>query len=201
MQYAARVRRRFPRTVAGATVVDLDALAAQVCASVDEFPLSTGVLGCTVFEHGAAYTAIREGLRQDQPARYRFTLAHEVSEVLLHTYLKNIPDPSRHERLCDAFAAELLLPASVVRQAWPCCTRRVPRRFRLLSSSWRATSHAPTTFRLPRPASPSPAVCITPGTVPNCNIRHAKEGIWHKESTIHSGVQTWTPSKRRDSPS
>jgi len=114
MQYAARVRRRFPRTVAGATVVDLDALAAQVCASVDEFPLSTGVLGCTVFDHGAAYTAIREGLRQDQPARYRFTLAHEVSEVLLRTYLKNIPDPSRHERLCDAFAAELLLPASVV---------------------------------------------------------------------------------------
>jgi len=114
MRYAAQVRWRFPRSVAGATVVDLDALAAHVCASVDEFPLSTGVLGCTVFEHGAAYTAIREGLRQEQPARYRFTLAHEVSEVLLHTYLKNIPDPSRHERLCDAFAAELLLPRSVV---------------------------------------------------------------------------------------
>jgi AcrR family transcriptional regulator len=117
MGYAAQVRRRFPRTVAGAIVVDLDALAAAVCTSVDEFPLSTGVLGCTVFEHGAAYTAIREGLRQDQPARYRFTLAHEVSEVLLRTYLQGVASPSRHERLCDAFAAELLLPHAVVQES------------------------------------------------------------------------------------
>ena len=117
MRYAAQVRQRFPRSVAGATVVDLDALAAHVCTSVDEFPLGTGVLGCTVFEHGAAYTAIREGLRQEQPARYRFTLAHEVSEVLLRRYLRTIPDASRHERLCDAFAAELLLPRAVVQES------------------------------------------------------------------------------------
>ncbi|MFZ2413606.1 MAG: ImmA/IrrE family metallo-endopeptidase [Candidatus Cryosericum sp.] len=114
MAYARHVRERFPRLVAGTTVVDLDSLADDVCTSLDDFPLTTGVLGCTVFEHGEAYTAIREGLRRDQPARYRFTLAHEVSEILLRRYLCTLTDQYRRERICDAFAAELLLPHSAV---------------------------------------------------------------------------------------
>ena len=114
MAYAQLVRERFPRVIAGTTVIDLDALADKVCTSLDDFPLTTGVLGCTVFEHGEAYTAIRESLRRDEPARYRFTLAHEVSEILLRRYLNAKPDQSRREHICDAFAAELLLPHAAV---------------------------------------------------------------------------------------
>ena len=114
MAYAQLVRERFPRVIAGTTVIDLDALADKVCTSLDDFPLTTGVLGCTVFEHGEAYTAIREGLRRDEPARYRFTLAHELSEILLRRYLDALPDQCRREHVCDAFAAELLLPHAAV---------------------------------------------------------------------------------------
>jgi hypothetical protein len=114
MAYAQHVREHFPRRVAGTTVADLDALADEVCTSLDDFPLTTGVLGCTVFEHGEAYTAIREGLRQGEPVRYRFTLAHELSEILLRRYLGALPDQSRREHVCDAFAAELLLPHAAV---------------------------------------------------------------------------------------
>ena len=114
MAYARHVREHFPRIIAGTTVADLDALADEVCTSLDDFPLTTGVLGCTVFEHGQAYTAIREGLRRDEPARYRFTLAHELSEILLRRYLDALQDQSRREYVCDAFAAELLLPHAAV---------------------------------------------------------------------------------------
>jgi hypothetical protein len=114
MAYALHVREHFPRIVAGTTVADLNALADEVCTSLDDFPLTTGVLGCTVFEDGEVYTAIREGLRRDEPARYRFTLAHELSEILLRRYLGALPDQSRREHICDAFAAELLLPHTAV---------------------------------------------------------------------------------------
>ena len=114
MAYAELVRERFPRVIAGTTVTNLDALADDLCTSLDDFPLTTGVLGCTVFEHGEAYTAIREGLRRDEPMRYRFTLAHELSEILLRRYLGALPDQCWRERVCDAFAAELLLPHAMV---------------------------------------------------------------------------------------
>lgn len=114
MTYAEYVRKHFPRVVAGTRAIDLDALAGEVCTSLDDFPLTTGVLGCTVFDHGEAYTAIRDGLRRDEPARYRFTLAHEVSEILLRRYLRALPDQCERERICDAFAAELLLPHAAV---------------------------------------------------------------------------------------
>jgi len=114
MAYAELVREHFPRVIAGTTVADLDTLADDLCTSLDDFPLTTGVLGCTVFEHGEAYTAIQEGLRRDEPTRYRFTLAHELSEILLRRYLGALPDQCRRERICDAFAAELLLPHAMV---------------------------------------------------------------------------------------
>lgn len=114
MSYAEYVRKHFPRVVAGTTVLDVDALAERLCTSLDDFPLTTGVLGCTVFDHGEVYTAIQEGLRRDEPIRYRFTLAHELSEILLHHYLDDMPDQSRREHTCDAFAAELLLPHAAV---------------------------------------------------------------------------------------
>lgn len=114
MACAGRVRERYPRRVAGTTVVDVEALAADICASLQEFPLTGGVLGCTVFMGGLAHTGIREGLRRDSPARYRFTLAHELSEILLRRYLNAFPDQACRERICDAFAAELLLPRAAV---------------------------------------------------------------------------------------
>ncbi len=111
---AETVRERFPRHVGTAVVVDIERLARVVCASLEEYPLTGGVLGCTVFVEGRGHTAIQEGLRRRDPARWQFTLAHEVAEILLHGYLKALPDQCRRERVCDAFAAELLLPARVV---------------------------------------------------------------------------------------
>ena len=45
MAYAQHVREHFPRAIAGTTVADLDALADDVCTSLNDFPLTTGVLG------------------------------------------------------------------------------------------------------------------------------------------------------------
>jgi hypothetical protein len=109
MAYAQRAREHCPQVIAGTTVADPDALADDVSTSLDDFPLTTDVLGCTVFEHSKAYTAIPGGLRQGEPARYRFTLAHELSEILLRHYLDALSDQCQREHLCDAFAAELLL--------------------------------------------------------------------------------------------
>jgi hypothetical protein len=111
---AAVVRKRFPKRIGTAVVVDVEHLAQAVCASLEEYPLTSRILGCTVFVDGRGYTAIREGLRQQDPARWQFTLAHETAEILLHRYLDALPDQCRRERVCDAFAAELLLPAQVV---------------------------------------------------------------------------------------
>ena len=48
MAYAQRVRELFPRIIAGTTALDLDALAEDVCTSLDDFPLTTGVLGSVI---------------------------------------------------------------------------------------------------------------------------------------------------------
>ncbi|MHB8071233.1 MAG: ImmA/IrrE family metallo-endopeptidase [Candidatus Cryosericum sp.] len=111
---AAIVRKRFPKRIGTAVVVDVERLAQAVCASLEEYPLTGSVLGCTVFVDGRGHTAIREGLRRQDPARWQFTLAHETAEIVLHRYLDALPDQCRRERVCDAFAAELLLPAQVV---------------------------------------------------------------------------------------
>ena len=108
------VRQRFPRRVGNAVVADVEALACRLCASLEEYPLSAGVLACTVFLEGRCHTAIQEGLRRRSPERWRFTLAHEEAEILLHRYLSPVTDRDRRERICDAFAAEMLLPARVV---------------------------------------------------------------------------------------
>jgi hypothetical protein len=111
---ARTVRQRFPRRIGTAVVVDVECLAGAVCASLEEYPLTDGVLGCTVFVQGRGHTAIQEGLRRRDPARWQFTLAHEIAEILLRSYLDALPDQCRRERVCDAFAAELLLPGDVV---------------------------------------------------------------------------------------
>ena len=67
-----------------------------------------------VFVEGRGHTAIQEGLRRRDPARWQFTLAHETAEILLRAYLRALPDQCRRERVCDAFAAELLLPRRIV---------------------------------------------------------------------------------------
>jgi len=114
LAYAGTLRRRFPRRVGTALVVDVEHLAGAVCASLEEYPLTDGVLGCTVFVDGRGHTAIQEGLRRRDPARWQFTLAHETAEILLRAYLRALPDQCRRERVCDAFAAELLLPRRIV---------------------------------------------------------------------------------------
>lgn len=111
---AAYVRDQYPLQVGSVRVADVERLATATCASLEEFPLSGGVLGCTVFVGGHGHTAIREGLRSANRSRWRFTLAHESAEIILRRYLSALADQSRRERVCDAFAAELLLPGMVV---------------------------------------------------------------------------------------
>lgn len=58
--------------------------------------------------------------------RKRFTIAHEIAHFLLHsdeqaifrdrTFARRADDPSQMEREADQFAAELLMPESIVRQ-------------------------------------------------------------------------------------
>jgi len=60
----------------------------------------------------------------DDRCRMRFTLAHELAHVALAVTGcdRHVDErmPSRlREDLCDAFAADLLTPASAMRRAWP----------------------------------------------------------------------------------
>jgi hypothetical protein len=59
-------------------------------------------------------------IRTDQnPRRESFTLAHELGHASLHTIAPNLnqSDPGV-ERLCNLFAAEILMPTSFVRAVW-----------------------------------------------------------------------------------
>ena len=57
--------------------------------------------------------------RADAPAQARFTLAHELGHIVLGDLgpAGRPPDGRAHEALCDRFAAELLLPAPLLRAA------------------------------------------------------------------------------------
>lgn len=59
----------------------------------------------------------------ESPSRQRFSLAHELKHVLDHTHrqMRVLDTPTKHlanERLCDYFAACLLMPRSWVKQAY-----------------------------------------------------------------------------------
>lgn len=66
---------------------------------------------------------------RDSRRRARFTLAHEIGHLVLGGGEGSGGRPAcgdrdgarEQERLCDLFAAELLLPAAAVRAAWPEC--------------------------------------------------------------------------------
>ena len=57
--------------------------------------------------------------REDAPAQARFTLAHELGHIVLGDLspASLTPRGRAHEALCDRFAAELLLPAPLLRAA------------------------------------------------------------------------------------
>lgn len=53
------------------------------------------------------------------PPRTRFTLAHELGHVSLHDLYPALEQSGRDvERLCNLFAAELIMPMAVVRATW-----------------------------------------------------------------------------------
>lgn len=63
--------------------------------------------------------------RDDSPARRRFTLAHEFKHVLDHPFIdhayldrKGKPDHDYAEKICDQFAACLLMPRPWLKRAW-----------------------------------------------------------------------------------
>ncbi len=78
-------------------------------------------------EIGGLYMLSRAGAAvvglncRDYPARQRFTWAHELGHHLMHTsisvlMLEDHSARSPEERRCSRFAAELLMPASLVEQ-------------------------------------------------------------------------------------
>ncbi len=81
-----------------------------------------GLSGFSEYSRGRWHIAIN---RDDQVTRRRFTLAHEFKHVLDHPYIgvlypdaKGKPSDERAERMCDYFAACLLMPRMWVKRAW-----------------------------------------------------------------------------------
>lgn len=104
----AFVSRVNPRTVP----VPMDAYLAEANAKVRVEDLQDGLCGMSVNVGGKHHIFVN---RKDNPERRRFTICHEIGHIVLRL-------PSDHrtqwwtakrplaERLCDTFAAELLLP-------------------------------------------------------------------------------------------
>jgi Zn-dependent peptidase ImmA (M78 family) len=81
-----------------------------------------GLSGFSEYSRGRWHIAVNS---DDQPTRRRFTLAHEFKHVLDHPFVGVIyrdaqgkPSDERAERMCDYFAACLLMPRVWVKRAW-----------------------------------------------------------------------------------
>jgi len=80
------------------------------------------VSGFSHWERGRWLIAIN---RDDAPTRRRFTLAHELKHVLDHPFIarayldkKGRPDDEFAEKICDYFAACLLMPRPWLKREW-----------------------------------------------------------------------------------
>jgi Zn-dependent peptidase ImmA (M78 family) len=98
---------------------DLDGLADWLGLVVEYRPLPESVPGFYAEISGRPYVVIDSG---SCPERRRWTLAHEIAHHILSLGITSAADrfalfDSRSDdRTCDRFAAELLMPASLVRR-------------------------------------------------------------------------------------
>lgn len=85
---------------------------------------------------------------QDAPVRQRFSLAHEVKHVIDHPFIDqaypNIglyASRQRAERICDYFAACLLMPRPWVKRAWTAGVQQLELLAELFGVSTQAMAH------------------------------------------------------------
>jgi Zn-dependent peptidase ImmA (M78 family) len=85
---------------------------------------ATGILGFSHWSRGRWLIVVN---RDDSPTRRRFTLGHEFKHVLDHPYIKviysklgsnNKEREEATERICDYFAACVLMPRNWLKRAW-----------------------------------------------------------------------------------
>lgn len=96
----------------------------RIDVKVDSALRDTGILGFSNWSHGRWLIVIN---RDDSTTRRRFTLGHEFKHILDHPFIKVIhnelgkSDKERNEateRICNYFAACLLMPRTWLKQAW-----------------------------------------------------------------------------------
>lgn len=105
-------------TLGGAPrAVDLDAVARELRVRVRQAPASQAWRGLTRWEDGLPVVYLRDGLAGE--SRLRFTFAHELGHVLVErarVHDSTLPAGGWDlERLCDAVAGAMLLPADDMR--------------------------------------------------------------------------------------
>ncbi|MEV6871482.1 ImmA/IrrE family metallo-endopeptidase [Amycolatopsis sp. NPDC051128] len=96
----------------------------RVQVKVDSALSGTGILGFSDWSRGRWLIVVN---RDDSPTRRRFTLGHEFKHVLDHPYIKviyselgrtNKERDEITERICNYFAACVLMPRNWVKRAW-----------------------------------------------------------------------------------
>lgn len=126
----ARVRKRAHELLAGQLrpPVDLISIAAELGAEIRNFDLAEDVSGILYREDDRRVIVVND---RQPTTRQRFTIAHEIGHLALHrgvpvhvdhTFRINLRDPNSargtdaEEIEANAFAANLLMPASWLRQ-------------------------------------------------------------------------------------
>ena len=106
--------------------IDLDSMASALGIEVERRWFDLPEVAGKIEQSGNRYTITINAL--DPPRRQRFTLAHEIGHYVLHRdligdgitdtglYRSRLSDPI--ERQANQFAANLLMPAGLVRAAW-----------------------------------------------------------------------------------
>ncbi|GAA3834824.1 helix-turn-helix domain-containing protein [Amycolatopsis tucumanensis] len=118
---AAREAARWLRKHLGLGVGPIDTMM-SVCERAGQFLLVTELTGdgASLTDDGLAVAVVNSAA---DPGRRRATAAHELGHLVLgdeySTDLGVAASREDRERAIDAFAAELLLPVSVVREGWP----------------------------------------------------------------------------------
>ncbi|WP_431902699.1 ImmA/IrrE family metallo-endopeptidase [Amycolatopsis thermoflava] len=118
---AAREAARWVREHLGLGVGPIDTMM-SVCERAGQFLLVTELTGdgASLTDDGLAVAVVNSAA---DPGRRRATAAHELGHLVLgdeySTDLGVAASREDRERAIDAFAAELLLPVSVVSESWP----------------------------------------------------------------------------------
>jgi predicted transcriptional regulator len=115
--------------MSGEVPIDVEGLARELGLTVDRVPMLRDIAGKIKKDRhlpGAGYRVVINA--NDNRRRQRFTLAHEIAHYVMHVDLigDGVTDDAmyrstlsgHYERQANKFAADLLLPPSLVRQEW-----------------------------------------------------------------------------------